>query len=311
MKSIMYHYVRQYDKSMPYLNFLNIKSFEKQIVYFKKKYKFFDCNNFDYFTGYEKIKDKIFLTFDDGLSCHYDYVFKILKKNKINGIFYIPTKPLIDERLLLPHKIHLILAKYGGKKSFNVLMSLINNKMLDQNKIKKFFNSTYKNQKNIFYVNYFKRTINYYLKKKHKTQIVNKIFKILFDNNEKKIVKDFYLSENQIKKMSKEGMVIGSHSNSHPLMSEMTKIEINKEIDISFDYLSQFFQEKTYCHPYGGFKSFNDYTEKYLNKKKVVFSMNVLSKDISNNQIIKRPQALPRYDCNMFPFGHIDKTKND
>ena len=104
MKSIMYHYVRQYDKDIPYLNFLNIKNFEKQIVYFKKKYKFFDCNNFDYFTGYEKIKNKIFLTFDDGLSCHYDYVFKILKKNKINGIFYIPTKPLIDNFLIISWK---------------------------------------------------------------------------------------------------------------------------------------------------------------------------------------------------------------
>ena len=71
-------------------------------------------------------------------------------------------------------------------------------------------------------------------------------------------------------------------------MSEMTNLEIKKEIDLSFDYLSQFYKQKTYCHPYGGFKSFNDYTEKYLNKKKVIFSMNVLSKDISNNQILKR-----------------------
>ena len=99
--------------------------------------------------------------------------------------------------------------------------------------------------------------------------------------------------------MAKEGMVIGSHSDTHPLMSEMTNSEISKEIDVSFEYLSQFYNQKTYCHPYGGFKSFNDYTENYLNKK-VIFSMNVYSKDISNNQILKRPQALSRYDCNFF-----------
>ena len=39
--------------------------------------------------------------------------------------------------------------------------------------------------------------------------------------------------------------------------------------------------------------------------------MNVYSKDISNNQILKRPQALSRYDCNFFPFGKIDRIKND
>lgn len=311
MKSIMYHYVRSHDKNLPNLNYLHFKNFEKQIQYFKRKHQFFDCNDFSFFSGSGNIKNKIFLTFDDGLSCHYKFIFKILKKNKINGIFYIPTQPLIKNKLLLPHKIHLILAKFGGKTSFKMLMKFINEKMIDQNKIKKFKQSTYLSQKNIYYVNFFKKTINYYLKKKYKFQIIDKIFCSLFGQNENKISKKFYLSEKEIKKMSKEGMVLGSHSNTHPLMSEMTKLEINKEIDLSFDYLSQFYKQKTYCHPYGGFKSFNDYTEKYLNKKKVIFSMNVLSKNISNNQIIKRPQALPRFDCNFFPHGQVSEIIND
>ena len=39
--------------------------------------------------------------------------------------------------------------------------------------------------------------------------------------------------------------------------------------------------------------------------------MNVLSKDISNNQILKRPQALPRFDCNFFPYGQVSGIIND
>ena len=39
-------------------------------------------------------------------------------------------------------------------------------------------------------------------------------------------------------------MVIGSHSDTHPLMSEMTNSEISKEIDVSFEYLSQFYNQK-------------------------------------------------------------------
>ena len=79
---------------------------------------------------------KIFLTFDDGLSCHYKFVFKILKKYNLNGIFYIPTQPLIKNKLLLPHKIHLILATFGGKKSFQILMKFIDDKMIDKKKVK-------------------------------------------------------------------------------------------------------------------------------------------------------------------------------
>ena len=307
----MYHYVRKYNNSLPYLNFLNYINFEKQILYFKKKYQFFDCNDFSFFSGSENIKNKIFLTFDDGLSCHYKFVFKILKKNRLNGIFYIPTQPLIKNKLLLPHKIHLILSKFGGKKSFQTLMKFIDNKMLDKTKIKKFRKSTYLNQKNIQYVNLFKRTINYYLKKKYKFKIIDKIFTNFFGRDESKISEKFYLNEKEIKKMVEEGMVIGSHSNTHPLMSEMTNAEISKEIDLSFDYISQFYNQKTYCHPYGGFKSFNNFTENYLNKKKVSFSMNVYSKNISNNQMLSRPQALPRYDCNYFPYGKIDRIKYD
>tara|TARA_Y100000591_G_C21833963_1_gene701371 strand:+ start:72 stop:995 length:924 start_codon:yes stop_codon:yes gene_type:complete len=307
----MYHYIRKQNKNLPYLNYLNFKNFEKQILYFKRKYQFFDCNDFSFFSGSENIKNKIFLTFDDGLSCHYKYAFRILKKHNLNGIFYIPTQPLIKNKLLLPHKIHLILGKFGGKKSFQTLMKFIDDKMLDKKKVKKFRQATYLNQKNIKYVNFFKRTINYYLKKKYKFQIIDKIFMNLFGKNENKISKKFYLNEKEIKKMTKEGMVIGSHSVTHPLMSEMSNSEISKEIDLSFDYLSQFYTQKTYCHPYGGFKSFNDYTENYLNKKKVIFSMNVYSKDISNYQILNRPQALPRYDCNFFPYGKIDRIEND
>ena len=121
MKSIMYHYVRDYSPKFSYLNFLHFKSFEKQIEYFKSKLQFVDCNDFSYFQGNKSIKKKIFLTFDDGLSCHFKYVFKILKKKKINGIFYIPTLPLVKNEMLLPHKIHLMLAKFGGLKSCAVL----------------------------------------------------------------------------------------------------------------------------------------------------------------------------------------------
>ena len=78
----MYHYVRKYNKNFPYLNFLDINDFEKQINYFSKNYEFMDCNNLNMFKNEKNLSKKVLLTFDDSLSCHYDYVFKILKKKK-------------------------------------------------------------------------------------------------------------------------------------------------------------------------------------------------------------------------------------
>ena len=60
MKSIMYHYVRSHDKNLPNLNYLHFKNFEKQIQYFKKKYQFFDCNDFLFFLDLAILKIKYF-----------------------------------------------------------------------------------------------------------------------------------------------------------------------------------------------------------------------------------------------------------
>ena len=91
MKSIMYHYVQSFNKDYKNFSFLNFKNFIKQLQFFKKKYQFFDCN--ELFNNFLTLEKKIFLTFDEGLSCHYNYVFEILRKEKINAIFYIPTLP--------------------------------------------------------------------------------------------------------------------------------------------------------------------------------------------------------------------------
>ena len=40
MKSITYHYVKKQNKKEKYAKYLNYKNFEKQIIFFKKKYLF-------------------------------------------------------------------------------------------------------------------------------------------------------------------------------------------------------------------------------------------------------------------------------
>ena len=39
-KVIMYHYIKSFDKNFPFLNFLHIDSFKKQIKYLTSKKKF-------------------------------------------------------------------------------------------------------------------------------------------------------------------------------------------------------------------------------------------------------------------------------
>ena len=60
--------------------------------------------------------------------------------------------------------------------------------------------------------------------------MIDKLFKKVFQNNEKKICKNFYLNEKQINHMIKENMIIGSHSVNHKIMSELSLTKMKEEL---------------------------------------------------------------------------------
>ena len=306
MKAIMYHYVQEFNEKLPYFHYLNIKNFEKQIIYFKSKYEFFDCNDIENFSESSKIRNKILLTFDDGLICHSKYVLKVLQKYNLNGIFYIPTGPYLDGKILDVHKIHLIIGKIGGLKAFNLLQTYIDNSFLDLNKVEEYEKHTYKLQVNSDYINSFKRILNYYIKYEFREDLVNRLFGKCFNESEKNIIKRYYMSITDIKNLYSSGMVIGSHAVKHKLMSRLPEKSFKQEIDDSFNFLNDFINYKTFCYPYGGDISFNNKIEKYLDKNLVEFSLSVESRNITKNDLKFRRQALPRFDCNQFKYGQID-----
>ncbi|WP_236035820.1 hypothetical protein [Helicobacter turcicus] len=60
---------------------------------------------------------------------------------------------------------------------------------------------------------------------------------------------------------------------------------------------------KTFCYPYGGAHTYTQETKEILKNLGVKFSFDVNYKDISLEDILQNPQALPRYDCNLFEYG--------
>ena len=195
---------------------------------------------------------------------------------------------------------------YGGKIACNFLDEYIDLSMLDNNLIEEFKKVTYNLQINSDYTNKFKRTLNYYIKYKYREKVINDIFIKFFGNKEKDMIKKVYMSLNQIEKLYESGMIIGSHSVNHKLMSKLTEQEFKTEIDESFDFLKKYTVYKTFCYPYGGFHSFNRKVKQCLTNKSFLFSVNVESRVIHNNDLKNRRQALPRFDCNEFDYGKID-----
>jgi len=303
----MYHYVRPWDSNYSGLKSLHIDDFRKQLDYFEDKYGFVDKDDF-YAAIHEKRDAKgIVLTFDDGLKCHYRYVFQELAQRGLWGIFYVSTGPLANKQMLDVHMAHVLLAKFPSKRVYKVFSEIIDEGDIDVRHKKAFESLTYRSQQNDDFTLLIKRTINYFLKYSAKQNVLSKTFDA-FGLNEEDILRDFYLSEEEIKEMNDAGMIIGSHTINHPVMSRLSRKEQDEEIVGSKQFLERMIKPNsldTFCFPYGGKHSFNEDTVSLLNENQFVFSFSVEPRDIESKDLHFSPNSLPRYDCNQFPFGQV------
>ena len=295
MKSIMYHYVRNKSKLFPNYSVLKEKEYINQIKKFSK---------IGLVKSYEELfeqSNKFLPTFDDGFKDHI-FAAEILKKYNAIGIFFIPTSPLKKNIILDVHKTHLILGKV---KSHEALEEL--EKYLKQKNIKNFFKSSDKSKFRSAYSGHndldkkirFKKIINYYGNLELKHIILNHLLK-KFEINMKP--KDYYLSKKEIRYLKSLGMIIGSHGESHTLLSRLSYKKQFKELNSSKIFLEKIINKKVdiFCYPYGRKMSYNSNTLKILKKLKFKLAYSVEYRDISLKDIQKRPYELPRYDCNLF-----------
>lgn len=307
MKAIMYHYVRPFSSEYPYFKNLHIEDFIRQLDYFEKEFGFVSLNDFLKSFVNKEVPKGVILTFDDGLSCHYNYVFPELMKRNLWGIFYIPTQPYTQGIILDVHRTHLLLGKIQSRELYYYLKCIVNSSMIDQEKLEEFDRQTYTTQQNDDYTLMVKRMLNYFISYKFRGNILNQLMsKFLLNEND--TISNYYLTPSQIKEMHNSGMIIGSHTINHPVMSRLNNIEQSFQIEESFKFLENViggFHHKTFCYPYGGFHSFTNDTERLLKENDCLYSFNVEQRDIELKDLVNRPQALPRYDCNQFIYGQV------
>ncbi len=301
----MYHYIREGREDLPYFRYLHIDDFLTQLDDLSTKHHFVTHNEFQSCleTG-DVVENGLILTFDDGLKDHLR-VSQELAERGLWGIFYVATGPYENKQLLDVHRIHMLIGAFGGKRVLAFLEKHLDESMLSHNHVEEFHTLTYARQSNDDATEESKRILNYLISYDVRTQILTQMMREFF-GNESELTKSYYLNEKDMQNMCDMGMIIGSHSISHPVFSKLTRQKQQHEIQHSFAYLQNVvgaFSMKTFCYPYGGFHSFTDETEQILEEQRCLFSFNVEQRDIESRDILNRPQALPRYDCNQFRYG--------
>jgi peptidoglycan/xylan/chitin deacetylase (PgdA/CDA1 family) len=302
----MYHYVREFNTSQPYLHFLDINDFKRQLKFFKNEIGFVTREEFcDVLAGkirVDELDGKILLTFDDALSCHYDYVFRTLVEHDLFGVFFVSTKPFVYLKLLDVHKIHCLTSTYSSEGLYQLIEIAKKWEHFDQEAFRNHRIDVYKMQQNLSGVHEFKFMLNYCMPSELRGELLDFLANEIGTQWD---VKEFYLKESQMIEMQKEGMIFGSHTHSHPMMStlsfEKQLHEIKQSKDILCDILDT--EIELYCHPYGGKLSYNKETQTALKQNGMKFAFDVNARNVTDEDLALNEMFIPRFDCNMFPHG--------
>jgi peptidoglycan/xylan/chitin deacetylase (PgdA/CDA1 family) len=306
MQALMYHYVRPAPAGLPYFRYLHIDNFRRQLDWLQRNQPVLSREAFLKCLSSGRAERGAILTFDDGLADHFNFVLPELVARGLWGIFYISTAALDTSRILDVHRIQLILGRCGGERAIALAHRLVSDNMLEHERMEEFRQSTYRRQDNDEATMLFKRLLNYFVKYEYREKLLDRLFVEVFDPFEIRELGDlFYVDAGQLRQMHQAGMLIGSHSSNHLVMSKLPVSEQRAEIVQSFGALSDIIGEPviTFCYPYGGSHTFTKETEMLLAKQGSLFSFSVEPRDITDVDLVEHRQSLPRYDCNEFPFG--------
>ena len=206
-----------------------------------------------------------YLTFDDGIKQHFDNVYPILMDYNLQASFFVPTMaldskkiPTVEKQRLLQYNLFINYTEFLD--SFcNLTRSIceLKDKSFLYPDFENIINSENYLKEYTFYSNeerYFRFIRNEHLTAKEFENIINKMF-LKFYSSDKKFIDEYYMGVSDLKKMSKNGMVIGGHSYSHPFLNKMTYKDIKEEVNKSMDFLRKNIDSEinSFAYPFGAF----------------------------------------------------------
>lgn len=305
---IMYHYVRELSYSrFPEIKGLETDQFREQIAYIRKHYNVIGGHDLLAAAEAESLEtlppSPLLLTFDDGYLDHFTQVFPILCREKLAGCFFPPVKGVLDNQVLDVNKIHFVLASVSDKQAIVDYVF----QLLDE------YRAQYEIQSHDYYwtklaianrfdpkeVVFIKRILQRELPEELRQIIINGLFQKYVTSDEASFAKELYMSEDQIRCMSENGMYIGSHGYGHYWLDTLDP-EIQKhEIELALEFLRRIgsrIDRWIMCYPYG---AYNDTLLSILSSTgcRIGLTTKVGIADLQRHNLL----ALPRLDTNDLP----------
>ena len=230
---VMYHYVREVSGTrFPGLNAMTPGAFKDQVATLVARYEMASLQTaMDFLSGqYLAERDLCLLTFDDGLREHHETVAPVLEAVGVSGLFLLPTASLEDGRVLPVHKSH-FLAAFLGFEDYRArfLEALRQRGAMDHGSMVDPTTAARTYRWDAPAVGQFKYLINYVLDRAVRDAVVDLLFiRVLGD--ERKFANELYLTWDDARKMQSQGMLIGGHTHTHPVLADCPTKQKRTEI---------------------------------------------------------------------------------
>ena len=263
---VMYHYVRELSRSRyREVKGLDLALFKEQLAYIRRHYTVITAESLISAVqhrasggNWELPRNACLLTFDDGYADHFRWVFPLLDDAGIQGSFFPPVRAVFDRQVLDVNKIHFILASvpdlrlaitdiFGMLDLYRKEYSLASNEELYQQLARA---SRYETAGVVF----FKRLLQAALPASLRALILSQLFARYVTSDESAFATELYVSMEELRCMSRHGMYVGSHADTHPWLERLTPTQQADEIDRSLELLRAVgtpLEGWIMCYPYG------------------------------------------------------------
>lgn len=306
---VAYHYVRPIaGNRYPGIKGLEFEKFKRQIAYLKENYSIITIEKLlEAMDGGGSLPDNpCLLTFDDGYTDHFDYVFPVLDKEGLQGSFYIPGRSFTERKLLDVNKIHFILASAPDisllLKDVKEMMDHYRGREFDYPPTDELWEElakpgAYDGPEVIF----IKRILQNALPERLRGIMADALFEKHLGISETALANELYMTHEQIAAMKKHGMFIGLHGYNHYWLGKLPRDKMEEDITKALDVMEPFLDRKAWVmnYPYGLEGAWNEDVLSFIKEQGCVLGFSVTPRvaDIeTDNRLL-----LPRIDTNEVP----------
>jgi peptidoglycan/xylan/chitin deacetylase (PgdA/CDA1 family) len=271
LKVVMYHYVRDLPRTrFPRIKGMLLDDFNRQVKRLSESHELASLESaLAFMRGeYQPKRDLCLLTFDDCLKEHYAEVTPILAESKIQGIFFVITSCVEQQRVASVHMNHFLMAALD----FDVYQNSFLNKLrplspnlvslaeIDEEKVRQ----TYR--WDAIEVASFKYLFNFVLDPVIRDWIVKELFEELI-GDEAGVSRTLYFNWDEAKQMQEAGMLLGGHSHRHQALAALSDEEQETDLKTCRQLLMDNLAPQSlwpFSYPYGKQSTFNERTIRRL-----------------------------------------------